>query len=130
MKVHIELTPEQYVFLNELLGDVVQLYEHQAAALSSLSGEGARDLAQSCFVSAGGTGKLIASQVCLIIIPTSNELAPKANESTFGLVGNERNFAPVDFFIPSNYQDNKGEENGHSFSSFMVFTSSYNKICR
>lgn len=34
----------------------------------------------------------------------------KANESTFGLVGNERNFAPVDFFIPSNYQDNKGED--------------------
>ena len=46
MKFHIELTPEQYEFLNELLGDVVQLYEHQAAALSSLSGEGARDLAQ------------------------------------------------------------------------------------
>ena len=38
MKFHIELTPEQYEFLNELLGDVVQLYEHQAAALSSLRG--------------------------------------------------------------------------------------------
>ena len=38
------------------------------------------------------------------------KIMEKANESTFGLVGNERNFAPVDFFIPSNYQDNKGED--------------------
>lgn len=46
MNFHITLTPEQFEFLDGLLGDVVQLYEHQAAALASLDGEAARDLAQ------------------------------------------------------------------------------------
>ncbi len=46
MKFHVELTPEQFEFLTELLDDVVQLYEHEAAALGGLLGEAARDLAQ------------------------------------------------------------------------------------
>ena len=46
MKFHIELTPEQFEFLNELLDTIVQLYEHQASALACLDGEAARDLAQ------------------------------------------------------------------------------------
>ena len=46
MNFHITLTPEQFDFLEGLLGDVVQLYEHQAAALACLGGEAARDLAQ------------------------------------------------------------------------------------
>ena len=46
MNFHITLSPEQFEFLDGLLGDVVQLYEHQAAALACLDGEAARDLAQ------------------------------------------------------------------------------------
>ena len=46
MNYHITLTPEQFDFLDGLLGDVGQLYEHQAAALACLDGEAARDLAQ------------------------------------------------------------------------------------
>lgn len=46
MNFNITLTPEQFDFLDGLLGDVVQLYEHQAAALASLDGEAARDMAQ------------------------------------------------------------------------------------
>lgn len=46
MEHHITLTPEQFEFLSELLDDVVQLYEHEAAALGGLKGDGARDLAQ------------------------------------------------------------------------------------
>ena len=37
------------------------------------------------------------------------KIMEKTNESTFGLVGNGLNFQPVDFFIPSTYQDSKGE---------------------
>ncbi len=46
MNFQITLTPAQFEFLSELLGDVVQLYEHEAAALGGLLGEAARDLAQ------------------------------------------------------------------------------------
>lgn len=46
MKISVEFTSEQFEFLTELLDDVVQLYEHQAAALASLDGDAARDLAQ------------------------------------------------------------------------------------
>ena len=42
----ITLTPAQFEFLSELLDDVVQLYEHEAAALGGLLGEAARELAQ------------------------------------------------------------------------------------
>lgn len=45
-QIQILLTHEQFEFLRELLDDVVQLYEHEAAALGNLLGEGARDLAQ------------------------------------------------------------------------------------
>ena len=47
MDYHITLTPEQFDFLDGLLGDVVQLYEHQAAALACLDGEAARDPSQN-----------------------------------------------------------------------------------
>lgn len=60
MKFHIELTPEQYEFLSGLLGDIVQLYEHQAAALASLDGEGARDLAQERMDAAQDAAELAA----------------------------------------------------------------------
>lgn len=46
MNFHITLTSDQFEFLSGLLSDVVQLYENQAAALTSLDGEAARDLAQ------------------------------------------------------------------------------------
>lgn len=46
MDFTINLTAEQFEFLSDLLDDVVQLYEHQAAALALLDGEAARDLAQ------------------------------------------------------------------------------------
>ena len=46
MKKTVEFTSEQFEFLCELLDDVVQLYEHEAAALGGLLGDGARDLAQ------------------------------------------------------------------------------------
>ena len=42
----VVFTPAQFEFLSELLDDVVQLYEHEAAALAGLLGDGARDLAQ------------------------------------------------------------------------------------
>lgn len=38
------------------------------------------------------------------------KIMEKANESTFGLVGNGLNFQPVDFFIEASYQDSKGED--------------------
>lgn len=44
--IQITLTREQFEFLTGLLSDVVQLYEHQAAALGGLQGEAAQDLAQ------------------------------------------------------------------------------------
>lgn len=37
------------------------------------------------------------------------KIMEKANAPKIGAVGNELNFQPVDFFIPSNYQDSKGE---------------------
>ena len=37
------------------------------------------------------------------------KIMEESNESTFGLVGNKLNFQPVNFFIPSTYQDSKGE---------------------
>ena len=46
MKKTVEFTSEQFEFLCELLDDVVQLYEHEAAGLSNLLGDGAHDLAQ------------------------------------------------------------------------------------
>ena len=36
MDFTIDLTAEQFEFLNDLLDDVVQFYEHQAAALAQL----------------------------------------------------------------------------------------------
>ena len=38
MNFQITLTPAQFEFLSELLGDVVQLYEHEADALVGLLG--------------------------------------------------------------------------------------------
>ena len=46
MDFTINLTAEQFDFLSGLLSDVVQLYEHQAAALALLAGEAAKELAQ------------------------------------------------------------------------------------
>jgi len=46
MKFVVEFTPEQFAFLDELLGDIVLLYEHQSGALAGLRGEAAHDLAQ------------------------------------------------------------------------------------
>lgn len=46
MKKNVELTLDQIEFLTGLLSDVVQLFEHEAAALGGLQGEAARDLAQ------------------------------------------------------------------------------------
>lgn len=46
MDFTIKLTAEQFDFLSGLLSDVVQLYEHQAAALALLDGEAAKELAQ------------------------------------------------------------------------------------
>lgn len=60
MKFHIELTPEQYEFLSGLLGDIVQLYEHEAAALGALMGEGAHDLAQERMDAAQDAAELAA----------------------------------------------------------------------
>lgn len=44
--IQITLTRAQFEFLTELLDDMVQLYEHEAASFGGLLGEGARDLAQ------------------------------------------------------------------------------------
>ncbi len=60
MKFHVELTPEQFEFLSELLDDVVQLYEHEAAALGGLLGDGARDLAQERFDASQNAAELAA----------------------------------------------------------------------
>ena len=46
MKFPVEFTDKQFEFLSDLLDNVVQLYEHQAAGLALLDGEAARDLAQ------------------------------------------------------------------------------------
>lgn len=46
MNFHITLNSDQFEFLSGLLSDVVQLHEHQAAALALLDGEAARDLAR------------------------------------------------------------------------------------
>lgn len=37
------------------------------------------------------------------------KIMEKSNESKNGFVGNEHNFAPVDFFMESSYVDGKGE---------------------
>lgn len=60
MKFHIEFTPEQFEFLSGLLCDIVQLYEHEAAALGTLLGEGARDLAQERLDAAQDAAELVA----------------------------------------------------------------------
>lgn len=60
MNFQITLSAEQFEFLTELLGDVVRLYEHEAAALGNLLGEAAKDLAQERLDAAQNAAELVA----------------------------------------------------------------------